>query len=335
MSTGIVGVVTTAAAKTYPLKAPQTSVKYLENSYVLYPGVYTLDFEVGPVFYADFYYQNSYVTSVAGASGLNFALTQNVDRILFYVTDPDGSANTIFIRLVTESALPTPIGGTFQAITTSQTFSGTGFANIILVGGGSSGGFNAGYYDRYAGPAITAGGQVGGGGTGFVTYGRTTLTNNMPVVIGAGGLARNTNGVNAGGTTTFAGFSAAGAYSSNHPNNGQIGGANGGTGWNGGWNAGGYNGETLTLNTVHMNFAGTIGAGGPACTNPNIVGAYGSLGTGGTGSRPISINDFWNPARWYTPTAGTGVGSGGGGSWWTNFPAGAGAPGAVYLLKFT
>jgi hypothetical protein len=147
------------------------------------------------------------------------------------------------------------------------------------------------------------GGFGRGGNSAGVSSGVIALNGSTTVTIGAGG-----------GTTSVGGITS----------------SPGSTGFGAGsvWDFGSRGSGALASNSSPYTFlvSGTTGGGGNCSDSPGkTIGAGSGIGTGGTGVGTSQTNA--------AASAGTGYGSGGGGA--SYGPAGAGAPGVVYLLNVT
>lgn len=295
--------VSNIVAATINALAPATSVTATAaqtpyNSTVsLESGIYTVTCASSTIAEVSFYSGNTLLTTVKTASGtVNANLSSAATNVSYWTN----TGTNIIINMSKIGTLftNTAPSGTLDTLTTSGTYTQTGKAFVVVVGGGGAG---AGYSNGWAGA---------GGGSGGVASGVTTLTGSLSYTIGAGGAAAVGVG-SAGGTTTFGLVSATG------------GGAGGAGSYNTGGTAGSPGGGAGAGYNNQINYAsaapdytfvktGTTGGG-----RGSGYGPYGSgIGTGGADN-----------------AVGTGYGSGGGGS--TGSTTGyAGQPGVIYVLRY-
>lgn len=233
-------------------------------------------------------------------SEVTFALHQNAKYLRFN--------NNISSLLLNITLLQAPSTNakvpTISSYNTSQNVTITQTSQAVLIGGGGSG---------------AKGQRSGGGGSGFRTV-FTIEPGTYSLVVGGGGGGYGSGGGyingNAGGTSYFSNYEAAGG-------NGGIGGGAGGYGGSGGggsFTQGGYNGnrgsgQTMPIWTFEYaaNSSDT-----PANTSQGgaIYGGGGGGNEGGSGS------------------SGRGIGGGGGGAgeWYAG--SGSGASGGLLVLNF-
>jgi hypothetical protein len=294
----------TFPAATINALAPATSVTSTAantayNSVVsLDAGIYTVTCASSTIAEVSFYSGNTLLTTVRTASGtVNANLSSAVTNVSYWTNT--GTSVIINMSKIGSLFTNTAPSGTLDTLTTSGTYTQTGKAFVVAVGGGGAGGGNIG------------GWSGAGGGSGGVASGVTTLTGSLSYTIGAGGTA----GVNviggSGGTTTFGLVSATGGSP------GGVGSYNtGGAGGLPGGGAGaGYNNQTnYASSSPDYVFVKTGTTGGGRGSG---YGPYGSgIGTGGADS-----------------AVGSGYGAGGGGS--TASTTGtAGQPGVIYVLRY-
>ena len=170
--------------------------------------------------------------------------------------------------------------------------------NALLVGGGGGGGGNG------PGPG-QAGGGGGGGAINYLTNISLTAGASYPIVVGTGGLGQgglNGNGAS-GGSTTFAGYTAAGG-------GGGIGIV--GTGAGGSTSSGG-DGATAPVAGVGAGGGGGSGGAGTSGSNPGASPGTKTGGGGGNGT----LNSITGSAVYYGgggggASGGTGAGGAGG-----------------------
>lgn len=279
--------VTAAAANT-----PYNSTVSLEA------GIYTITCASSTLAEVAFYSGNTFLTSAKTVSG---TVSVNISSAATNVSYWINTGTNIVISMQKTGSLfsNTAPSGTLDTLTTSGTYTQTGKAWVVCVGGGGSG---SAFYGGWSGS---------GGGSGGVASGVVNLTGSLSYTIGAGGTGGVTAFGTAGGTTTFGSVSATG---------GQPGGAGSYNTGGAGGSPGGGSGAGYTNQTNYASAApdysfvktGTTGGG-----RGSGYGPYGSgIGTGGADNSP-----------------GTGYGSGGGGSTGsvTSF---AGAPGVIYVLRY-
>lgn len=266
-------------------------------------------------------------TTTSGTVSVN--LTSAIDNVI--VTINTGT-NIELTFTQTKILLPASApSGTLYTITSSQNFSARGKAWVCLVGGGSGG--NGGHSSQ------TEGGR--GGDSGRVLSGVTTLTEDVAIQIGAGGIGgtrnnNSSNAGNAGGATTLGnlltsangGFaSAPNGYSSNSPvRRGAAGNVSSGHGFPWIANLGGPGNNGLTGSGGFSSYNYAVGAEGGE-------GGVGLIGAGGKGG--------WDGVPAANAT-GYGGGGGGGGTnnnvfnnvnqTYTNASGGNGTAGIAYIV---
>lgn len=266
-------------------------------------GIYTISCVSSTNATLDFFAGSTFITSATTSTGtVTVNLGTAATKFRAYT---DTGSNIVITVTKTADALPTTtLSGTLDTIISSTTYTQTGTAYAVLVGGGGNG--TNGIYGN------------AGGGSGAICAGLVTLTGSMAVVIGNGTTA---GGTSAGGTSTFNGWSAGGgAYA------GSGGTATGATfnipGGNGG--TGGANNATATTLVYPFVKNGTTGGGGSYGGQP---GKGSGIGTGGNGGASAGANG--GAASGY----GAGGGSCGGGGTGPGV-SGAGTPGVLYVLRF-
>ena len=213
----------------------------------LTPGIYTITCASGTIATVQFFSNvNTLVTTGVTSSGtVTINLASSVDRIRVWTST--GSSIVVTITL-TAAALTNRFSGTVETITSSTTYNTaapSGYAYVMVCGGGGAGG----YYGANVG---------GGGGAGGVGYGLISLSVPVSISIGAGGVS---NG-GSGGTTNFGNIAA----------NGGGGGSNNTVGGGGGSFSGIATGQN-----------GVAGSGTSGGLNPSPYGffAYPNIGTVG------------------------------------------------------
>ena len=287
----------------------------------LVSGVYTISWSGGGTLNIDFYNGTTLVTSVSGTSSITVNLAQSVTNYKMWCTVAPISA------ILSLSGLSVaPISGTVYTYTTSQTITLTGDAYGVLIGGGGGGG----------GGLVDGGG--GGGSGAIVTLGRLLLTGSQALVVGAAGAGAVTFNVagTAGGTSTFAGFTAPGGGAGGAViTAGAAGSPNGAVGGYGGSSAVGNPGATTSTIAAITGFSfltqGSTGGGGGGGAIGNLAGGAGGgsgIGTGGAGANNLGVGSVAG-----LPGIGIGSGGGGGSSNGTGVGGGGnGTPGGLILV---
>lgn len=316
--------VTSASANPQPnyVNAAAANTLYDANL-VLVAGIYVVSCASGVVANVDFYdANNTYITTATTVSGtITLNIASAVATIKFWTT----SGTNTQIEILKQGSSIAPVSGTLYTYTTSQNIPLVGDGYFILIGGGGGGGSFSG--------TNTGGG--GGGGSGAIIGARVTLTGSLPFVAGAGGTPVAGSGVaNAGGTSSFAGYTASGGgggYGSNSggASAGAAGSPNGGAGGigSGGVSGGGSSGNSSTNGSTYFSFfAGTTGGGGGgggSSTWPSGGGGGGSgFGTGGSGG-------YFSSG---VGNAGSGGGGGGGAAGGSTKLGGTGGNGILYII---
>ena len=285
----------------------------------------------------------SYITSIYQAYGTSLSITQAFDKLVFSSTA--GSQN---ITLHVLPNVPTPITGATTLFTSSGTYSSTGYAYVVCIGGGGGGrsGTAYGYSDRYNYYYGTSGSSLGGQAGQYTLGYKVALSSNMTVTVGAGG-GSNGNG----GSSSFGGLTAAGGAANYNSGAGAvttipgidavttspkvstaraISEALGGNYDSLSWAAGGSAGNVTS-------YGSAVSAGGSA-------GGTGTLGTGGSGAYAAAgPNTGYRASGSYSQSspggAGTGIGAGGGAgsgaAAYNNVTNGAGGSGTAGLVAIT
>ena len=288
----------------------------------------------------------SYITSIYQGYGTSLNITQAFDKLVFSATS--GGQN---ITLAPLPNVPTPITGATTLFTSSGTYSSTGYAYVVCIGGGGGGqpGSAYSYQDRYTGYFLGGGGAVYGGQAGQYTLGyKVALSSNMPVTVGAGG---GSGGY--GGSSSFGGITAAGG--ANNYNNGA-----GAVTTIPGIDAVTTSPKVSTARAISEALGGNSdvlswangGSGGVAASYGGAVTGYGSsggtgtIGTGGSGNNAgaganTGYRQYGSYAYSSPGTAGSGIGAGGGGGSaaaaylaLSNSAGGSGAAGLVAITRF-
>lgn len=290
-------------------------------------GIYSINCVDTTVARVELYNGTTLVTSQVTTSGtVSFNLGTDCTSIRFW-TDT-GTDVVVSLQYVASPFSVSSFSGTLDTVTSSTTYTQTGKAYAILVGGG--GGGSAGQSG--------AGGGGGGGSGGVLSTGVIDLSGSMAIVVGTGGNGANSSSAvgNAGNATTFAGFTAngggAGNISTGGGNNNAGGGGaagtpGGGAGGNGqqGTSTGGQTGFASSASFYTFVKSGTTGGGGGGTYNGSYPGGGSGIGTGGNGAIVGTAAG-----------AGSGYGAGGGGgsSAGGNIASSAGRPGVVYIFRY-
>jgi hypothetical protein len=255
-----------------------------------------------------------------------------------FITTLAGGNDNAIVKITKSSGLLFPeniSSGTLDTITTTGTYNQTGKLAVLAFGGGGAG--DKGNIDSVIG---AYGGYAGG-----VAYGVVYTNTPTTVTIGAGGIAANSNNVNASapGDSSFGNLLTSSTNSFF---------------WVGGQGAGSINLQSNatagSASRIFPSFNGNLttggGGGGNAATqngnmsNASTVGGGSGIGTGGT-SAPGNFAGGGSAAHVHNPTtrgtAGTGRASGGGagiqvGGSYPNAAGrfgGDGTAGVVYVLR--
>jgi hypothetical protein len=292
----------------------------------LKPGIYRVTCISTTVANVAFYgTDNAHLVTATTSSGtVDVVVGAAVAKLVYWINT--GSNVVVNIERL---AIKLPTGtasGTLETITTSQTYSGSGYGIVLAVGGGGGGG---------GGWSANPGSAGGGGGSGGLRVGGTTLSG-MVITIGAGGNA------GARGTPATAGGAGGATTAGNQTANGGGGGSPGGGGYNvaGAGGAGGTPSGVAggTGNNLVGNGGVTLAASVAPIRNDTTGGGAGgniagwvAQGSGiGTGGIPNGTNANGNAATGYGAGGGAGLGN-----VTTAGNAGAGSPGVVYILKFS
>jgi hypothetical protein len=302
------------------------------------PNVYTITCASSTTAYVEFFSGSTFIgkaTTVSGTVAYNLATA--ADRIYYYTNT--GSSISIGIEL-TGTNVSSTTNGTLDTITsTNLSYSQTGAAYVILVGGGAGGrgGTSGSTYSSFG----------NGGGSGSLNnVGWLNLVGTSQITIGAAGSAGATGGNagGSGGTTTFinngvtytaGGGSGAGSGGSASGGSGTISGGSGGSGGSFG----------CCFNQVFgSSSSGTATTGIPGhpqmYSDPGTTGGGGGAGNGNSGPTSgagsgIGAGGNGGGYSGEYATSGTGYGSGGGGGGGANSAAGNGAQGVVWILRVT
>jgi hypothetical protein len=248
---------TSAGPSANALTAVAANTVY-ESGITLVPGIYTITCASGTVATVEFYSDvSTLITTTKTTSGtVTINLASSVDRVRLWTNT---GSNIVVTITLTAGALTNRFSGTVETITNSQTYntaSTSGFAYVMVCGGGGAGG----YYGANLG---------GGGGAGGVAFGLISWSVPVSITIGNGGVS---NG-GSGGTTSLGSIVA----------NGGGGGSNNTVGGGGGTFSGITNGQNGVAGS------GTSGGLNPspynffAATNIGVVGKPSTLGAGGGG----------------------------------------------------
>ena len=273
----------------------------------------------------------SYITSIYQAYGTSVNITQSFDKLVFSSTA--GGQN---ITLKVLPNVPTPITGATTLFTSSGTYSSTGYAYVVCIGGGGGGrpGTAYGYTNRYDYFYGVSGSSLGGqAGQYTLGYG-VALSSNMTVTVGAGGGSNGNGGSSSfggisGAVTTIPGIDAV-TTSPKVSTARAISEALSGNYDTLSWAAGGSGGNVVS-------YGSAVSASGSA-------GGTGTLGTGGSGAYAASgSNTGYRQYGYYAYSAagaaGTGIGAGGGAgsgaAAYNNASNGAGGSGTSGLVAIT
>jgi hypothetical protein len=298
----------------YTIPATAAATLY-SSAFAVAKGVYTITTSPSSsIATVDFWSGNTYIGTTRTASG---TVTYNLGTAadLIYVTVNTADTN-VTMTLVANAAIVTGVSGTLDTLTASQTYTQTGKAYVVVVGGGGGGMGNM---------FGTFGSGCGGGGGGLLAS-PVTLSGSTSVVIGARGNA-GTGGnptpnvaANAGGATTFGTLTANGGsggnYASGNSSTSTSGGTPSGYAGNSAAATGSQNIAGENANPANFIITGNNGGGG----GYGGAGRGSGIGTGGGGSG----------------SAGSGYGAGGGGSGSNANAAttgGVGTAGVVYVLR--
>jgi len=300
----------------YNVVAANSSNLY-KGSQVLKPGIYTITCISTTNTTVTFWNGSTEILSATTSSGtVNVNLPNGATS--FYYSINTGTSISIDIQRVANPV--SYAAAVVDILTGTGTYTHTGKAYVIAVGGGEGGQsseFSGGGFSGTAGR---------GGKSGGIAQDLLTLSGTVNYVVGAGGNANGPGGggnPNAGGNSTF----------SNVATSANVGNGNGGAGQPNTGNGG--DGTAGTTSAYPFVVTGTTGGGGGGTrTNGNGGNGGGSgIGTGGAGGRSISNS----PISQSDGASGTGYGSGGGGSGANasggHASGGNGRPGVIYVLK--
>jgi hypothetical protein len=246
-------------------------------------GTYTVTCISSTIATFEFRNGNTIVLSGATVSGtVTISIPSTCDNVLLYTN----TGSNIIITITNTAQTISPIAGTVEQLTTTQTYTGAGLAYIVAVGGGGGGGAGCG--------TIGAGGQGGACRSAL-----QTLTGSTPCTIGGGGNGGYSTNFgspqgNAGGTTVFGNLNmpggagqAGGTATPNSPsayNFVFVGGNGAGGGFNPGAAGGGNSfmqGGAATPGTPNAGGGGGYGGGGGGGRTPGndaITGGAGGQG---------------------------------------------------------
>lgn len=276
--------------------------KLHESSTNLDVGVYVITCVSSTISTLELWSDNTYVTTVSTSSGtVTLNLASAVNKIRFWINT--GTNVSIGIQKTGSTLVSAAASGTVEVITSNTTYTNTGWAYVVLVGGGGAGG--SGYSGNYGG---------GGGGSGGLNYGFVYLTGNLAVTIGASGVGSPANSnvtTRQSGSATSLGslLSATGGQGGQNAN--EATGYQTGAAGTGGSPNGATNGATISSPYPFV-IKGTTGSGRTADYFQSYSGYGSGIGTGGIDA--------------------TGYGAGGsGGS--AGGRGGNGSPGAVWILR--
>lgn len=281
------------------------------------------------------YYEISYYpveasVSLTTSDNRTKSLSEGSGAVLVISDDPlsivTDTANTEILMTTTEIVPSVVESFTLEVVSTTSTYTGTGSARLVLIGGGQAGGNPS----RQPNQAI---GGPGGAGGKVLTTGKISLPGSLPVTIGAGGVASS----GAGGNTVV------GTYTS--ANGASVSGGGGGAGWPeitagtpGSPSSSIINPTGVApLLSPPVSFDGGVGSPGGSNDNPRPGGSGGRIaaGGGGGGGNRQGPNPLW-------ANAGGGGGGGGGvpgSNGGTGTPSavgtgGAGGQGILWILKY-
>jgi hypothetical protein len=240
-------------------------------------GIYSINCVSTTVARVELYNGTTLVTSQVTTSGtVSFNLGTDCTSIRFW-TDT-GTDVVVSLQYVASPFSVSSFSGTLDTITSSTTYTQTGKAYAILVGGG--GGGSAGQSG--------AGGGGGGGSGGVLSTGVIDLTGSMAITVGTGGNGANSSTAvgNAGNATTFAGFTANGGGAANASTGG--GNNNAGGGGAAGTPGGGAGGSGQAGNS-------TGGQNGSASSSGSFAAYAGNSVTTGQTSSTFSNDSIYIP----------------------------------------
>lgn len=307
--------VTSSTPTSVSLTAAAANTFYSSGTLNLTPGIYRISC-ISTTNATLYFLSNG--SSVGSAVTVNGTIDVNIGSTItniLYSTNT-GSNIIITIQYLASSISSTTISGTLDTITTgSGTYTQTGNAFVVVVGGGGSGAFaNSGW--------------ASGGGSGGITGGSVVLTGNIAYSVGAKGAKQTVSGNNgnAGGSTTFgsltAGGGGAGLLGTSNPNNG--GSPGGGRGGYGSSNPG-LTAAASDSSPFSFVISGTTGGGGYGTVGQSRgAGAGSGIGSGGTGGQGGTAEAATNA---------TGYGAGGGAGATTQ-PPGEATGGVIYVFRY-
>lgn len=323
---GVSRVIQPSSASAFFAETPASMTSY-STSCSLKAGVYEVSCVSTTVATVSFFAGTTHlITAVTVSGSVTVNLSQNATSIVYGIDT--GTDVTIGIQ-ATGQVLPGGSSGTVDTLTSTQTYTETGFGQVFIISGGSGGysgtsAFSSDPNFRYGGTGGKTGARVGPIGV--------YLDGSVSVVIGAGGVggvaANSSSGPvagGAGGTTSFGNLEAT--------VNGD-GSVNGGSG---GFSVAGAAGSVTLADAGKPITTATTGSGGGGggqhgnFGNVGGTGGSGNIGTGGNGGSSNGTNgNNANAANGY----GAG-GGGGGGAKNKGGDGGSGSQGVIYVVRFT
>jgi len=261
-------------------------------------------------------------SGVTSSGSLVLAPAANVRQINYFTNT---GSNIAVIIALQGRPFTTAVTGTLDTLTTTQTYTQTGYGRVCVVGGGGGGG------GVVAGTTIPSSGGASGGVN--VPALPLILTGSISVVIGAAGAGVSGGNATSGGTTSFGATTATGG------GGGFLGISGTGPPFTPRPTAGSPNGGTG--DTVDAGGAPS-GTGLPVVSGTTGGGAYGFTAAWGTGGGNNGSGIGTGGAGGAQATAGgnaTGYGAGGGGAGsgtpTASRAGGSGTPGVVYVLRWS
>jgi hypothetical protein len=294
-----------SSVSAYNVTATSSNVLYSFANTVINAGVYRFTCVSSTIATILLYNGNTLLTTAVTSSGtVDVNISTAPTKVAFYTNT---GSNVLITFTFLAAPLSSSASGTVDTLTTSQTYTQTGPAFVVLVGAGGGGGGTNSTYGGYRG---------GGGGSGGVYSSPYTLTGNTSVTIGARGNASGSgNAGNAGGATIFGNLTSNGGGGGDAYEGGGAGGTPGGA------EGGKYNysaGQESAASSYPFVVSGTTGSGSKGGDSRTYGSGIGTSGPGGTNGGSAT---------------GYGAGGGGGGNGGNNSTGGNGSAGVVYVIR--
>jgi hypothetical protein len=301
----------------YNVVAASSSGLY-KGSQVLKPGIYTITCISTTNTTVTFWNGSTEILSATTSSGtVNVNLPNGATS--FYYSINTGTSISIDIQRVANPVAYA--AAVVDILTSSASYTHTGKAYVVAVGGGEGGQsseFSGGGFSGVAGR---------GGKSGGIAADLLTLSGTVNYTVGAAGNSNGPGGggnPNAGGNSTF----------SNVVTSANVGQGNGGAAANNTGSGGAGNAGTASAYSFVV--TGTTGGGGGGARNYGRSpgnGAGSGIGSGGRGGEQATSNDTNGPTNGGNANGYGGGGGGSGASDNVGRTGGNGGPGVIYVLK--